>query len=290
MAVHNNIPNLEVFGKGSGDFQLPCGYVDGQGRVFSRVYLREMTGIEDDIMSDDDLHLSERMSRIISNCIEKLTTSDAGEGNQQLTDRDLISAAVGDDLKEGLPFTIADRMACLLFIRRISLGDNYKIDGRYCPACEKPIKNKRLNLADLEISHCKDPTKRKVRVKLPKSKKMAVLTVLAAAGERRVAEARPDAKNARSFAILSRLVSIGDHAPSGEDDADLKIVQELPRVDRIHLINIINLMEGGIETVVELQCPRAACRAEFKFDLDLGQVFFSNPEAEELSVETLDWV
>jgi hypothetical protein len=290
MAAHNSIPNLEVFGKGSGDFQLPCGYVDGEARVFNRVYLREMTGVEDDIMADDELNLSERMTRIISNCIQKLVTSESGEGQQQITDRDVINAAVGDDLKEGLPFTISDRMACLLFIRRISLGDNYKIDGRYCPACEKPIKNKRLNLSDLVISHCKDATKRKVRVKLPKSKKTAVLTVLAASGERRVAEARPDAKNARSFAILSRLVSLGDHAPSGNDEEDLKIVQEIPRVDRIHLFNIINLMEGGIETEVELQCPRTVCRAEFKFDLDLGQVFFSNPEAEELSVETLDWV
>jgi hypothetical protein len=290
MVAHNNIPNLEVFGKGSGDFQLPCGYVDGEARVFNRVYLREMTGVEDDIMADDELNLSERMTRIISNCIQKLATSESGEGQQQITDRDVINAAVGDDLKEGLPFTISDRMACLLFIRRISLGDNYKIDGRYCPACEKPIKNKRLNLNDLVIVHCKDSTKRKVRVKLPKSKKTAVLTVLAASGERRVAEARPDAKNARSFAILSRLVSLGDHAPSGNDDEDLRIVQEIPRVDRIHLFNIINLMEGGIETEVELQCPRIACRAEFKFDLDLGQVFFSNPEAEELSVETLDWV
>ena len=45
MAAQNNIPDLQVFGKGRGDFKLPYGYVDGEGRVFNRVYLREMTGV-----------------------------------------------------------------------------------------------------------------------------------------------------------------------------------------------------------------------------------------------------
>jgi len=280
-----------VFGKGRGDFKLPCGHVDGDGRVFDTVYLREMTGIEDDLMADDELHLSERMTRIIANCTEKLTTNAPGEGQQVITDRDAINAIVGDDLKAGLPFTIADRMACLLYIRRLSLGDNYKIDGRLCPSCNKPVKNKSLNLADLKVSRCKDARLRNVAVNLKKSKKRAVLKVLSAAGERLVSEARPDAKNARSYAILSRLVSIDDKAPTGDPEVDLPIVQTLPRVDRIQLINVINLMEGGIETEVEVKCSRAGCNAEFKFDLDLGQVFFSNPEEEEeLSVETLDWV
>jgi len=292
-APHNNIPNLEVFGKGRGDFKLPCGYVDAEGRVFNHVYLREMSGVEDDIMGDDELHLSDRMTQIIANCVEKLsTTSSVGDGPKMIEDRDLIMAAVGDDLKgKGLAFTIADRMACLLYIRRLSLGDNYSVDGRLCPGCTKPLHNKRIDLSTLEIGFCKDATKRNVRVTMPKSKKVATLTVLAAAGERRVAEARPDAKIARSFAILGRLISIDDYAVTGEDDAaDLAIVQALPRVDRIHLINVINIMEGSIETEVEVKCNRPGCSTEFKFDLDLGQVFFSNPEEEELSVETLDWV
>jgi hypothetical protein len=291
-APHNNIPNLEVFGKGRGDFRLPCGYVSAEGRVYNHVYLREMSGLEDDIMGDDDLHLSDRMTQIIGNCIEKLSTiSKEGAGPQMITDRDEIMGAVGDDLKGGLAFTIADRMACLLYIRRLSLGDNYKVDGRICPGCNKPLHNKRIDLSKLEVGFCKDATKRNVRVKLPKSKKTATLTVLAASGERRVSEARPTAKNARSYAILGRLVSIDDYAVTGENDVeDLKVVQSLPRVDRIHLINVINIMEGSIETEIEINCNRPGCQTEFKFDLDLGQVFFSNPEEEELSVETLDWV
>jgi len=69
VADYNNIPDLEVFGRGRGDFQLPYGYIDGAGRVFNRVYLREMTGVEDDIMGDNDLNVSERMTGVITNCI-----------------------------------------------------------------------------------------------------------------------------------------------------------------------------------------------------------------------------
>ena len=44
-----------------------------------------MTGVEDDIMDDDELNVSERMSRVIANCTEKLTTGDAGADGQQPT-------------------------------------------------------------------------------------------------------------------------------------------------------------------------------------------------------------
>jgi hypothetical protein len=50
VASHNNIPDLQIFGKGRGDFRLPSGYVDKDGRVFNHIYLKEMTGVEDDIM------------------------------------------------------------------------------------------------------------------------------------------------------------------------------------------------------------------------------------------------
>ena len=291
MTDYNNIPDLEVFGRGRGDFKLPYGFVDAQNRVFNRVYLREMTGVEDDIMGDDDLNVSERMTGIISNCIEKLT-SNAAEGQTTITDRDQIFNIVADNLEEGegYPLTIPDRMACLLFIRQLSLGNNYKLDGRRCPACGNPLKNKRIDLRNLQINYCKDPTKRRVRVHLKKAKTDVILQVLCAKGERRIAEAGPNQKNANSYAILGRLVSIGDWKPTGVDADDLAMVQKLPRSDRTKLLHTINVMESGIETEIETRCQKGGCNAEFKFDLDLGQVFFSNPEEEEeLSVESLDW-
>jgi len=289
---HNNIPDLEVFGKGRGDFRLPTGYVDPDGRVFNHIYLKEMTGVEDDIMDDDDLNVSERMSRVIANCTEKLSTGNAGEDGKQPTvvdDAKLILAAVSDNLSEGLPFTIADRMACLLFIRRLSMGDQYNLDGHSCPVCGKKLHGKHIKLNDLEVNYCKDATKRLVRVTLPRSGKEAILKVLSASNERKIAEIRPDRKDVKSAAILARLKKLDGVTLNDDARKDLELVKGLPKLDRLKLLNIFNAMEGSIETEVESTCSAAKCGVDFKFDLDLGQVFFSNPDME-VSLDELDWM
>lgn len=286
MANASNL-DLSVFGKGRGDFKLPCGYVDASGHVYNRIYLREMSGVEDDIMDDDELNVSERMSRVIANCTEQLA-SDA-PGAPSITDKVAIHAAVADNLKEGLPLSIPDRMAALLFIRRLSLGDAYKIDGRTCPVCTKPVKNKAVRLNELKIDSCKDPTKRRVRVTLPKSGKIAILKVLSASNERKLAEKRPSMKDVKSYAILARLESLDEVPMSGDTDKDLDLIKSLPKLDRTMLINTFNVMEGNIETEIVTNCTAPKCGAEFKFDLDLGQVFFSNPDLE-VSQSNLNWV
>jgi hypothetical protein len=284
MVTNNDIPDLAVFGKGAGDFKLPCGYVDSNGKVFNRIYLREMTGVEDDILDDDELNVSERMTRVISNCTEKLSSG----SSDVIEDKAIISAAVGDTLKAGMPLTIPDRMAALLFIRRLSMGDTYKFD-RKCPECGKVSKNKEVNLATLTMIYCKDPSKRRVQVKLPRSGKTAVLRVLSAAGERRVAEMRPTQKDVKTAAILARLESLDGKPLSGDDNKDMLLVKGLPLADRRLIISTFNVMEGSIETEIEVKCNSASCGTEYKFDLDLGQVFFSN-QAEEVTSEGLTWL
>jgi len=288
MATNNDIPDLAVFGSGRGDFRLPCGYVDEKGRVFNHIYLKEQSGVEDDIMDDDELNVSERMSRVIANCTEKLTT-ESNEPGSAITDRTIIDAAVCDQLKSpALPFSIPDRMACLLFLRRISVGDKYDIT-RKCPECEKPLKDKHIMLSSLKIYYCKDATKRRVKVKLPRSGKEAVLRVLSASGERRIAEMRVTMKDAKSAAILARLESIDGQMLSGNNEKDMAAVKALSKLDRKALIDTFNAMEGSIETEVEVKCDKVSCGAEFKFDLDLGQIFFSNPESG-IKAETLTWM
>jgi len=295
MPSHNNIPDLQVFGKGRGDFRLPTGYVDPDGRVFDRIYLKEMTGVEDDIMDDDDLNVSERMSRVIANCTEKLTTGASADAEGKavptmIDDPKIIMAAVSDNLSGGgLPFTISDRMACLLYIRRLSMGERYDLDGHSCPACGKAVRGKHIMLNTLEVNFCKDATKRLVRIKLPRSKKTAILRVLTASNERKVAEFRPDQRDIKSAAICARLESLDDHKLSGNPAKDIELIKELPKYDRLKLINTFNAMEGSIETEIETSCSSGGCGRAFKFDLDLGQVFFSNPDME-VSLDDLEWV
>ena len=68
MQSHADIPGVEIFGKGRGNYTLPCGYVDPTGTVHNDIYLREMTGTEDDILDDNDLVVNERISRVLTAC------------------------------------------------------------------------------------------------------------------------------------------------------------------------------------------------------------------------------
>ena len=287
MTTNNDIPDLYVHGKGRGDFTLPAGYIDGKGRVFNHIYLREMSGVEDDIMDDDELNVSDRISRVLTNCTEKLSC-----GETVIDDKKVIQAAIDGELAEagleGHALSIPDRMAALLFLRRISVGDIYRFD-RKCPECKKLLKNKEIDLSKLKITAAKDATKRRVRVTLPGCGKAAILRVLTASGERRVSEMRPTMKNVKSWAIVARLESLGGAPLPSDSEAALAVVQGLSKKDRVKLISTFNLMEGGIETEIELKCSSTTCNTEFMFDIDLGQVFFSSPEREP-KPDALEWI
>lgn len=285
MSVNNDIPDISIFGRGSGDFRLPSGYVDEDGKVFNRIYLREMTGVEDDIMDDDELNVSDRITSVLTNCTLKLTS----ESGDVVEDRDVIKQAIDDTLdSDGLPLTIPDRMAGLLYLRRLSLGDVYKFD-RECPHCDSMNKGKQIDLRELQINFSKDPTKRRVKLPLHKSGRTATLKVLSASGERRIAEMRPGMKDVKSAAILARLEALDDKPLSGNNEADLQMVKSLPVADRRRIINTFNVMEGSIETEVEVTCQKMACKKNWKFDLDLGQVFFS-PQDQGVSEDDLVWI
>lgn len=278
--AHNNIPGVEIFGKGRGNFTLPCGYVDAAGQVHNEIFLKEMTGVEDDILDDNDLVVNERISKILTACTEKLGT---------LTDRKLIEAAISDTLAsdQGLPLTAQDRIAALLFLRRVTLGDIYKFERR-CPKCGELNKNKQLDLKTVEITPVKDPKKRRVQVKLPRSEKVAVLKVLAASGEQKVSTLKPNQKDLKSCAILARLESLDNKMLNNPDD-DIETIKALPQADRAFLIQVYQLIEGNVDTDIQVTCKNALCGIEFEFPIDLGQLFFSS-QVKKPSTEDLVWL
>lgn len=278
--THHDIPGVEYFGKGRGNYTLPCGYVDPQGNVHNEIYLREMTGAEDDILDDNDLVVTERVTKVLTACTEKLGT---------ITDKKVIEAAIADSLPDGggLPITAQDRIAAFLFLRRVTLGDVYNFERR-CPRCNEISKNKKLDLRTIKITPVKEPRKRRVQVKLPRTGKMAVLRVLAASGEARVALLKPTQKDLKSCAIMARLESIDDRRVTGAAE-DVEFIKNLPQVDRSYLIQVYQLMEGNVDTDVQVTCKNALCGIEFEFPLDLGQLFFSS-QVKKPTPEDLTWL
>jgi hypothetical protein len=322
-----DVPGIEVWGRGRGEYTLPCGAVDEGGKVHKTVVLRELTGAEEDLMDDDDLSVTERTTRILSACCERI-----GE----ISDPATISGMIGDTLDRGYPVTSSDRIAMLIFLRRCSLGDNYKFERR-CPRCGFMNKNKVLDLRKIEMVEVPEDRvgKRRVEIMLPRTKRKAILRVLTASKESAITTLRPNQKDLRSAAILARLEQIEEPsavdqlartladpnaepepqpvpvgAPVGEavggeaaakpaatqmltlrnPRQGLDLVKALPQQDRNFLRQVYNKMEADVDTTVEVTCDSRLCGAPFSFPLDLGQSFFLSPETEHVSDEALNWL
>lgn len=290
MPIDHNIPGVEVYGKGMGEYTLPGGYiqyVDGDPEnviVHKQVIMREMTGEEEDIMDEDALTTTERISQILAMCIEKLGT---------ITDKKLIYRAVRAELNEGegLPLSNQDRMAAMLFLRRVSNGDRYHLTKhqRICPYCKHVQIPKHMDLHTMiKITPAKHPTKRQVRFSL-ESGAIAIIRVIDAKGEATLVKLKPTTRALRSLAILPRLVSVdGKELP--EDPVEgLKIVKALPVRDREKIRKVYKMIEGNVDTDLEMTCENAACAMPFVKTLDIGQVFFSPPE-DKIEEDELEWV
>ena len=184
---------------------------------------------------------------------------------------------------DGMPLTAADRIAMLLFLRRVSVGDTYKFE-KVCPHCDRLNNNRQLRLDKLDIKKMKFPAKRRVQVTLPRSGKEAVLRVLTASGEEAISKLSGTQKDSRSLAIIARLERLGGNPVTAND---VLAVKNLPTTDRQYLGRVYNAIEGAVDTDIEVEC--LGCKREFTFPLDLGQIFFSNQE-EKITDQDFVWL
>jgi hypothetical protein len=283
MAAMNQESDLRVpvFGHSSEDFKLPCGYVDSSGKLHNIVVMRQMTGVEEDMMANDNLAVTERVRNILRSCCDKIGDID---------DPKIVIAALEDngDLPKGaLPVTAADRLAMLLFLRIVSVGNTYRYDTT-CPHCDKENKGNMIDLRTLDIKYVDDPTKRVGKVKLPRSGVEVSLKILTAKDEVEVSKLNPNQANARTLALMARIVTIGGK-PLPPQFAGIELVKQMPYQDRIYLRKVFDFMEGAIDTEIEVVCSKAACEKIYKFSLDLGQVFFS-PQGDTVTQDSIEWM
>ena len=273
-----DIPGVELHGKGVADYTLPVGYVDVEGKVHNQIVLKEMTGVEDDMMGNADLPIGERVSNVLTACTIKL-------GN--ITDRETIAKAINDDLDAGLPLTEQDRIAAMIYLRRLSISDLYKFE-RKCPRCGTTAENRATDLRKLEIKVSEHPERRRVKITLPKSGVAAVVKVLTAKGALEVGRLRPDQKDLKSLAIVSRLESL-DGQPMSDPLAALARVKSLPQADRNLIRQVYNAMETYVETDIDVECRNPICLNKWNFPLDVGQGFFLDLGAS-VSAKDLNWL
>ena len=274
-----DIPGVEIHGKGARDFLLPVGYVDTEGKVHDTIILREMTGAEDDMLGNDDLPIGERVSAVLSACTVKLG---------DVEDRETIRKAISDDLEgQGLPVTEQDRIAAMIYLRRVSIGDMYKFERR-CPRCSTMAENRATDLRELKIGKSERPAARRVKVTLPRSKKEAIIKVLTAKDAISIGRLRPTQKDLKSLAIAARVEKLDD-VPFSDPRLSLRAIKDLPQKDRNYIRQVYNAMETHVETEIDVECRNPLCRATWKFPLDVGQGFFLDLE-EKVSEEALNWL
>lgn len=275
-----DIPGIEVHGKGQLLFTLPVGYVDSAGKVHDSIVLREMTGVEDDMLGNDDLPLGERVSSVLSACIVKLG---------DIENKDIIKRAVSDTLEGGgLPITEQDRIAAMIYLRRVSLGDYYKFERR-CPRCSTNAENRTTDLRELKIKKCAHPERRRVKLKLTRSGKEVVIKVLSAQGSIDIGRLRPTQKDLKTLALKVRIELLdGKPLPQNPQQA-ISIIKDLPQADRNMIRQAYNAMEDLVETEIDVECRNPICMATWSFPLDVGQSFFLDLEAK-VTEEDLNWL
>ncbi len=207
------------------------------------IELREMTGAEEEILTNQRLIKNgEAINRVLLNCISHL-------GDEEKVSMDAVLALLS-----------GDRLFALVKLRQISLGDEVELQPT-CPNNGCRMSNfMTVDLEELEISPY--PEEREFAFKLPSSGKMVKFGFLDGHKEKRLASLKePNI----SSAMLIRIIDIDGKPPSK------KILAEMSMRDRNSLRQEMARVDGGIDTMVELECD--GCGAPIRTRLEAESAF-----------------
>lgn len=227
-----------------GLFTLPCGYLDADGKLYTEVSLREITGEEEDMLAAKKVPTSRKLNELLARCTERIGP---------ITDKGQIATLVPELL-------VGDSVYLLLAIRRVSLGDEYPFEEK-CPECEKRSLFT-VDLSELEIYSMPDPARRVYDETLPSGRKVRFSAMNGRRQERLVEQGLDN----RSQAILARLDLLDEKPPS------MEAVKTLSMRDRNYLTDLFNDVEGGVDTTLQLTCPK--CDADFERMMEVQAGFF----------------
>jgi DNA-directed RNA polymerase subunit RPC12/RpoP len=239
---------------------LVTGHIDGHGVLHRDFVVREMTGVEEDLLAAKG-PLVPRLNQIIANCTVSLGGyMDSGSIRGVI---DQLSAT--------------DRMAMLLAIRCVTFGEVYQMRIK-CPHCSK-LSDAAVNLATLERQSAPDPSKVRFEDTLP-SGAIVRWHVMKGHDETWLNEVRSKLKSesTMTLTLLTRVDSVGDTVLNRETGLQSAIdcVKRLSANDRNTLRNRFSACEGKLDTEIEYQCPH--CSTEFSGQLDVAQTSFFFPQ------------
>jgi hypothetical protein len=236
-----------------GVFELPCGYLDGEGKLHTEAEVREITGEEEDMLASKAVPGAKKMSELLSKCVVRIgSIVDPGTLYEVL-----------QDLVQG------DRVFLMFAIRRVTLGDDYPFMQK-CPNSECGEEQLfKMNLGELELKKPIDPKKRIFDIKLPTGLSARVHPAIGR-DEPRI-QKLAKGLDGPSQAIMLRLDMLDGKPPS------LAAVKALGMKDRAVLREAFEDIEGGVNTTMDVECP--LCGSSFQREVDIGDEGFFSPSA-----------
>jgi hypothetical protein len=243
-----------------GRLVLPGGLLDGAGKTLQTVWVRQLTGADEERLADRKYRNgAHQVTDFLRHVLVKV------EG---------LDGPVTEELVAGM--CIGDRDYLLLRLRQIALGD--KVDQVLrCPRTEcgkkvdvefligeLPARRVARALAEYEFSlsaaaNAEDDGSWQGAIRLPNG-----------ADHEAVLEARPANTAVSNTVLLSRiLVRLGKR-----QRFDLETVRNLPLGARQEILRFLKKIMPGPDLTIEIQCPH--CGADMSYPFDLHAFFLPN--------------
>lgn len=243
----------------TGIYSLPCGFVDDEGNLHRGVHLREMTGVEEEVLAGTG-EVGAKLDRVIANCLVSI-----GAAEQ-----------TGLSVVKRLP--VVDRVFLVIALRRVSLGDNYRIEAK-CPHCGETHKYD-IDLGALTVREMAEPEKRSFEGTLPSGRQFK-WHVMTGDDEDWLNEAKKRLKGhgAVTLAMMARIDELDGQAlpkdPKHRRElvASVEAISKLGLRDRNYLRRTFTDFEGDVDTSIEFSCE--SCGSDFSADMRVDpQAFF----------------
>ncbi len=251
--------HLMDVGAGTLALELPNGFLDAEGHPQYEVAVKEMTGVEEDLLGGKG-PVQPRMNAIIGNCLVQFGNLNPAQ----------FSVAASE-------LTANDRMVALMGIRRISLGDFYDVRVP-CPNKECKVTSFfPIDLSELDVYPMPDRTMRKRTDTTSKGTEIA-WHVMTAEDEAWLLKMTKKKESVLTYAMLSRIDAInGEELDRNKKKgkAALAALKALTVSDRGEIREFFKKHEGYVDIEVEFECPE--CEHEWKADMPIGQVSFFFP-------------
>lgn len=233
-------------------FELPTGYLDENNQNHRSVIVREITGVEEDIMASRKMPIHMRMNKLIENCVLSI-----GSFKQSMMGWDRVIKSL----------TASDRLFLILKIRTVSLGALFSFKTQ-CESCEK-YSQQTVSLDDFVVSGIPNPMMRVWKGTLPRSGWTYTAKVQTGFDEDTLAKNK-DESNLMTLAMMARLVEL-----NGKQPVQMSDLKSMSLADRQYLREDFEKHEGDIDNEIDIACPH--CGHEFKGSVEIASPNFFFP-------------